>query len=63
MKLRMISEIQHKFPSTNMDRTNVTGVYGVASINDYFHLVHPGGQGHAKRRHRRRPKKIDVEKP
>lgn len=47
MKLRLISEIQRKSPTTNMDRSNVTGAYGVASINDYFHLVHDG-DGHAQ---------------
>lgn len=49
MKLRLISEIQRKSPTTNMDRSNVTGVYGVASVNDFFHLVHPGSEGHAKK--------------
>lgn len=46
MRLRLISEIQRKSPTTNMDRTNVTGVYAVASINDYLHMVHDG-DGHA----------------
>ncbi len=40
MKLRLISEIQRKFPSTNMNRSNVTGALAVGSINDYMHLVH-----------------------
>lgn len=36
MKLRMISEIQHKYASTNMNRANVNGVYGVGSINNLY---------------------------
>jgi len=47
MKLQLISEIQRKSPTTNLDRSNVTGVYGVASINDFFHLIHDG-DGHGQ---------------
>jgi len=36
MKLRMINEIQHKYASTNMNRANVNGVYGVGSINNLY---------------------------
>lgn len=60
MKLRLIAEVQHKFPTTNMDRSNASGVYGASGLNDYYHLVHPGGQGHGKRHHRKKPKKTKV---
>lgn len=37
MKLQqIISEIQYKTPSTYLDRENVSGVYGVTSLNDLF---------------------------
>ncbi len=54
MKLKTISEIQHKFPTTCLDRANVAGVYATASMNDYLHLVHDG-DGHAKK-HKQRKK-------
>lgn len=62
MKLRLISEIQRKMPTTAIDRANVTGVYAATSMNDYFHAVHPGGVGHGQRRHRRKPRKNQVNK-
>lgn len=37
MKLRMISEVQYKTPSTNMDRTNCLRQLSVGSINDLYH--------------------------
>lgn len=37
MKLSLISEIQLKYPDTNMNRTSTTQVYGVGSINDLYH--------------------------
>lgn len=48
MKLKAILEVQRKMPTTNMDRSNVTGAYGVASVNDFFHLVHDG-EGHGQK--------------
>jgi len=37
MKLHtIINEIQRKFSSTNNERENLSGVYGVSSINDQF---------------------------
>lgn len=36
MKLRLIAEIQHKLPTTNMSRANVTGVLGTSSVNNIF---------------------------
>jgi hypothetical protein len=56
MKLSMISEMQRKWPTTNMDRTNVTGSYGVASVNDYCHLVHPNAGGHGQSSNKKKPK-------
>lgn len=47
MRLRLISEIQRKWPTTNMDRTNVTGAMATPAINDYLHTVHDG-DGHAQ---------------
>jgi len=41
MKLQqIINEIQYKTPSTYLDRENVSGVYGVASLNDLFPWHH-----------------------
>lgn len=37
MKLRVLSEIQLKEPSTNMDRSNSTGVRAQGSVNDLLH--------------------------
>ena len=37
MKLRVLSEIQYKETSTNMDRSNSTGVRAQGSINDLLH--------------------------
>jgi len=37
MKLSVISEIQYKETSTNMDRSNSTGVRAQGSINDLLH--------------------------
>lgn len=62
MKLRLIAEVQRKWPTTNMDRTNSSGVYAVASLNDYYHAMHPGGTGHGQRRHRKKPRKTQVDK-
>ena len=38
MKLRLISEIQYKETSTNMDRSNSTGVRAQSAINDLLHI-------------------------
>ncbi len=56
MKLSMISEMQRKWPTTNMDRTNVTGAYAVASMNDFCHLVHPNTSGHGQSNNKKKPK-------
>lgn len=48
-------------PTTNMDRSNVAGVYGVASVNDFFHLVHDG-DGHAQKKGGKpKPKEQDTD--
>jgi len=50
MKLRTIAEIQHKSPTTNMDRSNVTGVLATGSVNDLFH-----GKQKEKSKNRKKP--------
>lgn len=62
MRLRLISEIQRKWPTTNMDRSNSVRAYAASSMNDYYHVVHPGSVGHGQRRHRKKPKKTQVHK-
>jgi len=37
MKLRMITEVQYKTPSTNMDRTNCIRQLAAGSVNDLYH--------------------------
>ena len=40
MKLRTISEIQHKFVTTNMNRSGTCGVYAANSVNHLFHAIY-----------------------
>lgn len=47
MKLSLISEIQHKYVTTNMNRSNISGVYAANSINDLFHVIY-GHDTHLK---------------
>lgn len=57
MKLRLIAEIQRKWPTTNMDRTNCSSVYAASSMNDYYHVMHPNGAGHGQRQRRKKSNK------
>lgn len=47
MKLSLISEIQHKYVTTNINRSNVSGAYAANSINDLFHVIY-GHDTHLK---------------
>ena len=38
MKLRIISEIQYKEPSTNNERVSSTGCLRATSVNDEYHI-------------------------
>ena len=58
MKLRVIAEIQRKWPTTNMDRSNASGVYAATSVLDYYHLIHPGGQGHGQGHKKAKKKQV-----
>lgn len=57
MRLKTISEIQYKFVTTNMNRANVTGVYGVGSVNDLYHKQ----PSHKHSRRKKRQQKPDTE--
>lgn len=39
-KAVVLSEIQRKYPITNLDRSSVTGALGSPSVNDLFR-IHP----------------------
>ncbi len=40
MQLSIISEIQHKYTTTNLNRNSVCGAYATAAINDLFHHIY-----------------------
>ena len=61
MKLKLISEIQHKYVTTNLNRNSVCGAYAAQSINDLFHHIYGYdthlANGRSKNRRRSRRKK------